>query len=64
MDALFARARKHAAIGDCDAAFSAYDEILSKDKTSTSKKIDATLEQARVAFFDLVCINVYASMTS
>lgn len=53
MDALFAKARLYAAIGDCAAAFNAYDEILAKEKTSTSKKIDATLEKARVAFFSL-----------
>jgi 26S proteasome regulatory subunit N7 len=51
MDALFAKARLHATIGDCSAAFTAYDDILKKDKTSTSKKIDATLEKSRVAFF-------------
>lgn len=54
MDALFARARLHAATGNCAAAFETYDEILAKEKTSTGKKIDATLEKARVAFFSLV----------
>jgi 26S proteasome regulatory subunit N7 len=51
MDAMFARARNHASTGNCAEAFIAYDAILNKEKTSTSKKIDATLEQARVAFF-------------
>jgi hypothetical protein len=54
MDALFAKARLHATVGDCVAATAAYEEILAKEKTSTGKKIDATLEQARVAFFSLV----------
>jgi len=54
MDAMFARARNHATTGNCSEAFIAYDAILNKEKTSTSKKIDATLEQARVAFFSMV----------
>lgn len=54
MDAMFARARSHAATGNCAEAFIAYEDILAKEKTSTGKKIDATLEQARVAFFCLV----------
>jgi 26S proteasome regulatory subunit N7 len=53
MDALFAKSRLHATTGNCSAAFTAYDDILNKEKTSTSKKIDATMEQARVAFFCL-----------
>ena len=63
MDALFARARLHAATGNCPAASAAYEEILAKEKTSTGKKIDATLEQARVAFFCLVSQRVSASMS-
>ncbi|CAE7577529.1 RPN7, partial [Symbiodinium microadriaticum] len=51
LDALFAKARLFAAIGDCDKAFAAYDDILAQKKISSGKKIDATLEKTRVAFF-------------
>ena len=54
LDALFARARHFATIGDCDEAFAAYDVILSLKKLSSGKKIDATLERTRVAFFVMV----------
>jgi hypothetical protein len=53
---LFAKARLFSRIGDKDAAYKAYDAILTKEKTSSGKKIDATLEKARVAFFAMVCI--------
>ena len=51
MDCLFEKARYYSSIGDVDNAYSAYDVILNKEKTSTGKKIDATMEKARLAFF-------------
>lgn len=54
MDALFAKARHYATIGDTEEAFKSYDEILALKKVSSGKKIDATLDKLRVAFFTLV----------
>jgi hypothetical protein len=51
MDALFAKARHYSAIGDVENAYKAYDFILTREKTSTTRKIDATMEKSRVAFF-------------
>jgi len=51
LDCLFAKARLYATIGDCDEAYKAYDSIIEKKKVSSGKKIDATLEKIRVAFF-------------
>jgi 26S proteasome regulatory subunit N7 len=51
MDALFAKARHYATIGDVDEANKAYDVILGQKKISSGKKIDATLEKTRLAFF-------------
>jgi hypothetical protein len=54
LDALFAKARHYATIGDCEESLKAYDEILALKKVSSGKKIDATLDKMRVAFFTLV----------
>lgn len=54
MDAQFAKARCYARIGDKEKAYEAFDEILQKEKVSTSKKIDATMDKARVAMFWMV----------
>lgn len=51
MDALFAKARHYSSIGDVDNAYAAYDFILNKDKVSIGRKIDATMEKSRLAFF-------------
>jgi 26S proteasome regulatory subunit N7 len=51
MDCLFDKARHFSRIGDVDNAYIAYDVILTKEKTSTGKKIDATMEKSRLAFF-------------
>lgn len=53
MDAQFAKARYLTQTGQWEAAFDAYDEILGGRKTSTGKKIDATLEKARIALFNV-----------
>ena len=54
LDALFAKARHYATIGDFDEAYKSYDDILTLKKISSGKKIDATLDKMRVAFFTLV----------
>lgn len=51
MDAMFAKARHFSAVGDVDASHAAYDAILNKEKVGTGRKIDATMEKARLAFF-------------
>mmetsp|Transcript_3176 Transcript_3176/g.6425 ORF Transcript_3176/g.6425 Transcript_3176/m.6425 type:complete len:395 (+) Transcript_3176:42-1226(+) len=51
LDANFAKARLYARIGDIEKAYEAYDVILAQKKVSSGKKIDATLEKTRVAFF-------------
>jgi 26S proteasome regulatory subunit N7 len=65
---MFARARYLSKIGDFEAAWEAYDAIMVKDKTVTGKKIDATMEKARIALFTLdtdklkVCVNEAKSL--
>ena len=56
LDCLFEKARFYSKIGDVENAFVAYDTILSRDKTTTGKKIDASMEKARVALFQMVNI--------
>ncbi|CAM9676748.1 unnamed protein product [Chrysoparadoxa australica] len=51
LDAMFAKARHFARIGDKAAAFTSYGAILERPKISTGKKIDAEMERARVALF-------------
>ena len=51
MDALFAKARHYSEIGDVESAYAAYDVILVKDKVGAGRKIDATMEKSRLAFF-------------
>ena len=50
-----AKARLLAKIGSWAAALKAYDDILAKEKTGTGKKIDATMEKAKIALFNAVC---------
>ena len=54
MDSLFAKARFHSKVGNWTEAVAIYDEILNKPKSSTGKKIDAIMEKARIAFFNMV----------
>lgn len=56
IDGLFSKARYLAKIGDWTASEKIYDEILSKPKTVTGRKIDANMEKARLAFFSLVSL--------
>ena len=57
IDGLFSKARYLAKIGSWADAEKVYDEILAKPKTVTGRKIDANMEKARLAFFDLVRSN-------
>lgn len=52
---MFAKARQLSKIGSWVEALKAYDEILAKEKTGTGKKIDATMEKAKIALFTVVC---------
>jgi 26S proteasome regulatory subunit N7 len=51
LDSLFAKARHYSKIGSWEESLFAYDVILKKEKTSTGKKIDATMEMARIELF-------------
>jgi len=53
---MFAKARYLAKIGSWPEALAAFDEIIAKEKTSTGKKIDATMEKAKIALFNMVSI--------
>lgn len=53
LDALFAKARHFSCIGSWEQSFEAYDEILKKEKTSSGKKIDATMEKTRISLFQV-----------
>lgn len=63
VDALFLKARYQAKIGDFTTAEQTYDEILSKPKTVTGRKIDANMEKARIAFFNLDNNKLKATIT-
>lgn len=63
LDAMFAKARLLAKIGDPASAFIAYDAILNKEKITTGRKIDAMMEKARVAFFAMVSLCHYMDLT-
>lgn len=54
MDCMFLKARALAAMGSFSASDVAYDEIVKKEKTSTGKKIDATMEKTKNALFSMV----------
>lgn len=51
---MFAKARLLAKIGSWSESLKAYDEILAKEKTGTGKKIDATMEKAKIALLTSV----------
>lgn len=59
---MFSKARYFAKIGDFHLAEKTYDEILLKPKTVTGRKIDANMEKARVAFFQLDATKLKASI--
>eukprot|EP00624_Nannochloropsis_granulata_P006407 evm.model.NODE_47661_length_12524_cov_19.198978.5 len=51
LDALIAREKFYARIGNKTAALAAADEILAKPKISTGKKIDAVMDKVRLGLF-------------
>jgi len=53
LDSMFAKARYLAKVGAWKEASVAYDDIAAKEKAGTSKKIDATMEKARIALFTM-----------
>lgn len=56
---MFAKARYLNKIGSWKEAITAYDEIMAKEKVGTSKKIDATMEKAKIALFNMVLIYLH-----
>lgn len=56
---MFAKARLLAKIGSWAESLKAYDEILTKEKTGTGKKIDATMEKAKIALLTSVSPSVH-----
>ena len=53
IDGLFAKAKHHAKIGNWTDASALLDEVIGKKKCSTGKKIDATMEKAKMALFTM-----------
>jgi 26S proteasome regulatory subunit N7 len=53
IEGLFSKARYYTKIGSWSEAAAAYDDILSRPKTVTGKKIDANMEKARIYLFTL-----------
>lgn len=53
LDALFVKARFYSRIGNWRDADETFKEILSREKTTTGKKIDAIMEQAKIALFNM-----------
>lgn len=51
IDGMFTKARHFSKVGSWSSAMSAYDDILNRPKLSSGKKIDATMEKARIAIF-------------
>ena len=51
IDGMFAKARHFSKVGSWSSAMSAYEDILNRPKLSSGKKIDATMEKARIAIF-------------
>jgi hypothetical protein len=45
------RARLHSALGDASAAYEAYDVLLNRPKTTSSKRLDINMDKCRIAFF-------------
>lgn len=54
LDCMIARAKFLSQTGDWEEALKALDAILAKEKTSTGKKIDAVMEKAKIALFNMV----------
>lgn len=60
IESLIARARFLTRTGEWSAAYAVYDDILSRPKTVTGKKLDAMMEKCRIALFqsDIVRLKV------
>lgn len=56
LDCMFAKAKLLSKVGSWPEALAAYDDILKKEKTGTGKKIDATMEKAKIALFTMVSL--------
>jgi 26S proteasome regulatory subunit N7 len=54
LDCMIARAKCLSKTGQWEEALTALDAILNKEKTSTGKKIDAVMEKAKIALFNMV----------
>ena len=57
---MFAKESYLAKIGSWTEALAAFDEIIAKEKTSTGKKIDATMKKAKISLFIMVYIDRFA----
>lgn len=57
LDCMIARAKCLSRTGQWEDALKAFDAILTKEKTSTGKKIDAVMEKAKIALFNMVCLS-------
>lgn len=53
LDLMQSKAQLYTKIGDWAGANKAYDDILTKEKVGTSKKIDATMAKCRISLFSL-----------
>lgn len=64
LDCMFLKARALATTGDWSASDAAYDEIIKKEKASTGKMIDATMEKSKNALFNMVRLLYCANQTT
>lgn len=56
LDVMIVKAKALSRMGNWSDALKAFDAILVKEKTSTGKKIDATMEKAKIALFNMVFV--------
>ena len=53
LDAMFEKAKLYSEIGDFRASIEEYDSIINREKTGTTRKIDAWMSKSRIALFEL-----------
>ena len=53
LDALFDKAKFWSLVGEFTLSSSAYDKIITRDKTSTARKIDSWMGKARICLFEM-----------
>lgn len=58
LDCMFAKAKVLSKAGNWQEALKAFDAVLSREKISTGKKIDATMEKAKIALFNMVTFEI------